>query len=212
MGKSLKLVNKDKKKDFFINTPYKQKKSKAPKTTPLIYADGDDNVYGGIFSDWWSSITDTNFGLGEELGDAALEVDLYTYITEKEDAEVYINKQNYISNMILTMTNGKPFVTLDVSTGTIHNPLVYDTTEMSPIEQAQYAVAFDPRLQRVDAFLSENKILVPFASDTASSAFFDQLFTIESAIIDEATKEKSNGYNGNEISSGSQYKTKESKD
>ena len=51
MGKSLKLVNKDKKKDFFINTPYKQKKSKAPKTTPLIYAD-DDNVYGGIFSNW----------------------------------------------------------------------------------------------------------------------------------------------------------------
>ena len=38
MGKSLKLVNKDKKKDFFINTPYKQKKSKAPKATPLIYA------------------------------------------------------------------------------------------------------------------------------------------------------------------------------
>ena len=34
MGKSLKLVNKDKKKDFFIDTPYKQKKSKAPKTTP----------------------------------------------------------------------------------------------------------------------------------------------------------------------------------
>lgn len=211
MGKSLKLVNKDKKKDFFINTPYKQKKSKAPKASPLIYADGDDNVYGGIFSDWWSGISDTNFGNGEELEDAALEVDLYTYITEKEDAEVYINKQNYISSMILTLTDGKPFVTLDVSTGIIQNPLVYDTTEMSPIEQAQYAVAFDPRLQRVDAFLSENKILVPFASDTASSAFFDQLFTIESAVIDEATKEKSNGYNGNEISSGSQYKTDESK-
>ena len=173
----------------------------------MIYANGDDNVYGGIFSDWWSNISDTNFG----GGDAALEVNLYTYITEKEDAEVYINKQNYISNMILTMTNGMPFVALDVSTGTIQNPLVYDTTEMSPIEQAQYAVAFDPRLQRVDAFLSENKILVPFASDTASSAFFDQLFTIESAVIDEATKEKSNGYNGNEISSGSQYKTDESK-
>ena len=136
MGKSLKLVNKDKKKDFFINTPYKQKKSKAPKTTPLIYADSDDNVYGGSFFDWWGSIIDTNFGLGEELIDAALEVKLYTYITEKEDAEVYINKQNYISNMILTMTNGKPFVTLDVSTGIIQNPLVYDTTEMSPIEQA----------------------------------------------------------------------------
>ena len=118
MGKSLKLVNKDKKKDFFINTPYKQKKSKAPKASPLIYAD-DDNVYGGIFSDWWSGISDTNFGNGEEVEDAALEVDLYTYITEKEDAEVYINKQNYISNMILTMTNGKPFVTLDVSTGII---------------------------------------------------------------------------------------------
>ena len=119
MGKSLKLVNKDKKKDFFINTPYKQKKSKAPKSTPLIYADGEDNVYGGIFSDWWSSISDTHFGHSIEVKDAALEVDLYTYITEKEDAEVYINKQNYISNMILTMTNGKPFVTLDVSTGTI---------------------------------------------------------------------------------------------
>ena len=72
MGKSLKLVNKDKKKDFFINTPYKQKKSKAPKSTPLIYSDGEDNVYGGIFSDWWSNISDTNFGLGEQLGDAAL--------------------------------------------------------------------------------------------------------------------------------------------
>ena len=49
MGKSLKLVNKDKKKDFFINTPYKQKKSKSPKSTPLIYADNDDNVYKTFF-------------------------------------------------------------------------------------------------------------------------------------------------------------------
>ena len=65
-----------------------------------------------------------------------MQVNLYAYITEKEDAEVYINKQNYISSMILTLTDGKPFVTLDVSTGTIQNPLVYDTTEMSPIEQA----------------------------------------------------------------------------
>ena len=128
MGKSLKLVNKDKKKDFFINTPYKQKKSKAPKASPLIYADSDDNVYGGMFSDWWDGISDTNFGNGEEVEDAALEVNLYTYITENEDAEVYINKQNYISSMILTLTNGKPFVTLDVSTGIIQNPLVYDTT------------------------------------------------------------------------------------
>ena len=98
MGKSLKLVNKDKKKDFFINTPYKQKKSKAPKATPLIYADSDDNVYGGSFFDWWGSIIDTNFGLGEELIDAALEVKLYTYITEKTAFLKRVNRrENFVA-------------------------------------------------------------------------------------------------------------------
>ena len=55
--------------------------------------------------------------------------------------------------------------------------------------------AWDPRLARVDGFVSrsstsdDHPTVVPFASETAAGAFYDLVFTIEKKIDDEAIKQ-----------------------
>ena len=59
--------------------------------------------------------------------------------------------------------------------------------------------SWDPRLQRVDGFVSRNgkggddgehPTIVPFATETAASAFYDLVFTIEAGVGDKLKKEK----------------------
>lgn len=53
--------------------------------------------------------------------------------------------------------------------------------------------AWDPRLARADAFLMENDIsnavVVPFGSDTASSAFYDFVFKVEAGLVNGMTEQ-----------------------
>lgn len=46
--------------------------------------------------------------------------------------------------------------------------------------------AFDPRICFFDSFVSENNMVVPFATDTAASAYYDMVFTIESKVAEAA--------------------------
>lgn len=53
--------------------------------------------------------------------------------------------------------------------------------DASSAGQIDYGYSFDPRLVRFDAFRTTQGI-VPFASDTAASVYFDMVFSIEKAI------------------------------
>lgn len=53
--------------------------------------------------------------------------------------------------------------------------------DASSAEKIDYGYSFDPRLVRFDAFRTTQGI-VPFASDTAASVYFDMVFSIEKAI------------------------------
>ena len=70
------------------------------------------------------------------------------------------------------------------------------------------AIAWDPRIIRVDAFLSKSTggiAVVPFSSDTAASAYYNQLFNIEVAVANEVGKDGGGGgtsTGGNGSSSG----------
>jgi hypothetical protein len=44
--------------------------------------------------------------------------------------------------------------------------------------------AFDPRIAFFDSFVSANNMIVPFATDTAASAYYDMVFSIESKVAD----------------------------
>lgn len=64
--------------------------------------------------------------------------------------------------------------------------------------------AWDPRLQRVDGFVSRNgkggdsgehPTIVPFATETAASAFYDLVFTIEAGVGDQMIKGQDIGLN-----------------
>lgn len=53
--------------------------------------------------------------------------------------------------------------------------------------------AFDPRVAFFDSFVSANNIIVPFATDTAASAYYDMVYSIESKIADAAMSEIGGG-------------------
>ena len=78
--------------------------------------------------------------------------------------------------------------TVDISTNLTAYQNDIEWVASQDVSTDQYgAYAWDPRLQRVDAFLLNTEtgsapILVPFASNTIASAFFDESFVIERAI------------------------------
>lgn len=57
-------------------------------------------------------------------------------------------------------------------------------------------IPFDPRLARFDAFKTTDAIY-PFSDNTASSVYFDLVFSVERSVRDEMMKESGNsGTNG----------------
>lgn len=51
--------------------------------------------------------------------------------------------------------------------------------------------SFDPRIAFFDGFVSKENAVVPFATDTAASAYYDMVFTIEKAVYDAGNKNNS---------------------
>lgn len=68
-----------------------------------------------------------------------------------------------------------------------------DNTSTSNNQKTSALSAWDPRLGRVDGFLAANDakdhpIIVPFASNTAASAYFNMVFSLESGAKEEILK------------------------
>lgn len=79
------------------------------------------------------------------------------------------------------------------------------TNQTAPPEPVTPLVSYDPRLARSDQFIIQNitvnrsddeasisDIVVPFASDTAASCFYDQVFSIDKAVAGDVAKKRGN--------------------
>lgn len=117
---------------------------------------------------------------------------------------------DYTSNAIENETNNQiegfysPSVDIVIGFDTVNDRAIeYDeygqalpyVEEDEPLPQA-----FDPRLQRLDAFIAQgddstkHPIIVPFATNTAASAYYNMLFSVESAVAAEYAKERGQEY------------------
>ena len=185
---TLNLINKNNKKLYFAEIP--KKRIKVESDVMLFGAGSNGN-----------STKDEVLGVTEDdsKSDEQKQNEVSDISSESDSEEVEHNMQQYISDMIdaLTLANSGDIEINggDDVDGVDANIIAGEGSEINP---ATNAAAWDPRLARMDGFVSDNQLIIPFASATAAGAYFEEVFTIERAAYDEAT----GGSGGGSVSSG----------
>lgn len=185
---TLNLINKNNKKLYFAEIP--KKRIKVESDVMLFGAGSNGN-----------STKDEVLGVIEDdsKSDEQKQNTVSDIISKSDSKDVENNMQQYISDMIdaLTVANSGDIEIngSDSVDGVDANIVAGEGSEINP---ATNAAAWDPRLARMDGFVSDNQLIIPFASATAAGAYFEEVFTIERAAYDEAT----GGSGGGSVSSG----------
>ena len=129
-------------------------------------------------------------------------------ITEMYDDETKLAPMDdMIRNMMGYLTRGGSLFTdpyqdeLDVnrpdpSNSSDSNPTEIQSTSVKT--SGRGAASWDPRLMRVDAFVTSasgaNATQIPFSSETAASAYYEQVFNIEIGAIEESGRGNADPY------------------
>lgn len=181
--KTLNLVDKKHQKKYIQN-----KKHNASNDTKGLY--GADGSLAAIIENILN-----NSGYSDERK----QYEISSYINEYYEEDEINRLQVYIDDMLsmLNLDDAKYYSLYKKSRNDISGIVNATTDEGSTLPESRHAAAWDPRLIRIDGFLATQKnspgqIIVPFASDTAASAYFDEVFTIEKAAYEEATNQKVN--------------------
>lgn len=78
----------------------------------------------------------------------------------------------------------------------LNNELANNNTSTGAVDEMDITIPFDPRLARYDAFKTTDAIY-PFADNTASSVYYDLVFSVEKSVRDEMMQQSGNsGTNG----------------
>lgn len=180
---NIKKVNSGRKKEFY-NFNYFTKNISAEKK---IFLYGDSST-GTINS---STSIDTN--TSEQV------IYMQQYITE-------LNKSLKLTNSGVIGVNKNGDSSKGDNGTSSSNIISGDVTDSS---DNNYKYAWDPRLARMDGFVSKNNLIIPFATDTAASAYYDELFVIEKGFYDEVTKSNNSKSKSTSTKSGSNKKNAE---
>lgn len=152
-------------------------------------------LYGGLF----------DFLKKKKKSDEELQEEASEYYGQTENPQTM---QSYIQDMIGQLTIGDDTVydeanEADASLG--GNDIIdFDSSTTAPdpnselqndastgTQQQQVYIPFDPRLARFDAFKTTDAIY-PFSDATASSVYFDLVFSVEKGVRDAINKESGN--------------------
>lgn len=206
-AKSLKLINKKKSYKHSteqVHTTVDETEISSPTREMTFGASSISSLFGFNFSDEdrQNAVTDYNIS---QLNDEQNE-----------------NMQSLIQTMINGMQAGGGDVVESLNKNNIYSSNISNgnyiaNTDISEENSTNNVGAWDPRLIRIDAFVStaesrEGNIIVPFASETASSAFFSELFSIEKGVIDMTKNVKSSNKTVSGTSTDEEFKFSDPKD
>lgn len=189
---TLNLINKNNRRKRFADVPIRKKTSTV--TFNLVLGAGsngnstEEDVTGDDDSE--TSIETVTKEVAKVTSDSTKtdtqkQNEISDVISMSDSNATYNNMSQYINDMISALTVGNT-ADSSLNSSTTSSATTVSASVMSSGNSAQNntanATAWDPRLARLDGFVSTNKLIVPFASATAAGAYYDEVYTIEQAV------------------------------
>ena len=167
-SKSLKLIDKKKKKSMqYSSSQYIYTNNKSLYDEGRKYGEGE---------------TSTGFSSDEEK-----QADMSKKLAPTVDlSEINTKTIDFSKSIISVPSADTAFLKTDLNTGALlTNARTGDSADASLAGTERGPISFDPRIYRWDAFKTTDA-LIPFSQESASSVFYDMVYTVESGVAQEA--------------------------
>ena len=101
-------------------------------------------------------------------------------------SEINTKTIDFSKSIISVPSADTAFLKTDLNTGALlTNARTGDSADASLAGTERGPISFDPRIYRWDAFKTTDA-LIPFSQESASSVFYDMVYTVESGVAQEA--------------------------